>query len=234
MNIDNIVELHDAFIYQRDILILSDVNIHIKKGEFVYLIGKTGTGKSSLLKTLYADIPLKQGSANVAGYEISGMKRQTIPYLRRKIGIVFQDFQLLYDRTINENIEFVMKATGWKDKEAMRHRLNEVLDKVGLITKGFKKPHELSGGEQQRVAIARALINDPELLLADEPTGNLDPETSYGIMQLLYDISNAGRAVFMATHNYNLLKQFPSRIIRCSNGKVSVIQENELNINEFM
>lgn len=220
MNNEAIISLSNAFIYQKNILILSDVTLTIKHGEFVYLIGKTGTGKSSLLKTLYAELPLKEGEGEVTGYDLKLIKRKDIPYLRRKIGIVFQDFQLLNDRSVNDNLTFVMKATGWKDQDAMRHRINEVLDKVGLITKGFKLPHQLSGGEQQRVSIARALINDPELILADEPTGNLDPETSEGIMQLLFDIRKTGRAVFMATHNYNMIEKFPSRTVRCEGGRV--------------
>lgn len=220
MNNEAIISLSNAFIYQKNILILSDVTLTIKHGEFVYLIGKTGTGKSSLLKTLYAELPLKEGEGEVTGYDLKLIKRKDIPYLRRKIGIVFQDFQLLNDRSVNDNLIFVMKATGWKDQDAMRHRINEVLDKVGLITKGFKLPHQLSGGEQQRVSIARALINDPELILADEPTGNLDPETSEGIMQLLFDIRKTGRAVFMATHNYNMIEKFPSRTVRCEGGRV--------------
>lgn len=223
-----IISLKDVSIFHRDILILSDVSLHIHKSEFVYLVGKTGTGKSSLMKTLYADLPWREGEIEVAGYNIAELKHKEIPFLRRKIGIVFQDFQLLNDRTVNDNLLFVMRATGWKDEDAMRHRLNEVLDKVGLITKGFKMPHQLSGGEQQRVSIARALINDPDLILADEPTGNLDPETSDGIMQLLFDISKSGRAVFMATHNYALLRKYPSRIIKCEGGKVMEVNEANL------
>ncbi len=223
-----IISLKDVSIFHRDILILSDVSLHIHKSEFVYLVGKTGTGKSSLMKTLYADLPWREGEIEVAGYNIAELKHKDIPFLRRKIGIVFQDFQLLNDRTVNDNLLFVMRATGWKDEDAMRHRLNEVLDKVGLITKGFKMPHQLSGGEQQRVSIARALINDPDLILADEPTGNLDPETSDGIMQLLFDISKTGRAVFMATHNYALLRKYPSRIIKCEGGKVMEVNEANL------
>jgi len=225
---NHIISLEAVSVYHRDILILSNVSLDIQKGEFVYLVGKTGTGKSSLMKTLYADIPWREGKVEVAGYNIAELKHKEIPYLRRKIGIVFQDFQLLNDRSVNDNLLFVMRATGWKDQDAMRHRMNEVLDKVGLITKGFKMPHQLSGGEQQRVSIARALLNDPELLLADEPTGNLDPETSDGIMQLLFDISKAGRAVFMATHNYALLRKYPSRIIKCEGGKVMEVNEANL------
>lgn len=220
MALDKIIELENLTVYQRNIMILSDVNITIEKGEFVYLIGKTGTGKSSLLKTLYADLPVNEGSAIVADYQLKDIKRKDIPFLRRKLGIVFQDFQLLIDRSVNENLKFVLKATGWKDKNKIDDRIKEVLDKVGLGTKGFKMPHQLSGGEQQRVSIARALLNDPELILADEPTGNLDPETSEGIIQLLKDISENGRAVLMATHDFMMIEKFPSRTLRCESGKV--------------
>ena len=182
-----------------------------------------------MLKVLYADLPVAEGHVQVAGFDIPGLKRKEVPKLRRKLGIVFQDFQLLTDRSINENLLFVMKATGWKDKNAMEKRLQDVLSKVGLGTKGFKMPHQLSGGEQQRVAIARALINDPEIILADEPTGNLDPETSEGIMDLLFDISHSGRAVLMATHNYSLIRKYPSRTLKCENGRVSSISENVFN-----
>ena len=223
MGREMIINIFDASVYQKNVLILSNVNLSIEKGEFVYLIGRTGTGKSSLLKTLYSELPLIEGEIEVAGYNIKNIKAKDVPFLRRKLGIVFQDFQLLNDRSINDNLLFVMKATGWKDTDAMRHRMNEVLDKVGLITKGFKMPHQLSGGEQQRVCIARALINDPELILADEPTGNLDPETSEGIMQLLIDISKAGRAVFMATHNFSMIRKFPFRTVKCEAGKVQEV-----------
>ncbi|MDB4303890.1 ATP-binding cassette domain-containing protein, partial [Desulfosarcina sp.] len=182
--------------------------------------GKTGSGKSSLMQTIYADLPLKQGSAVVADVKLENIKTKEIPFLRRKLGIVFQDFQLLTDRTVAENLHFVMKATGWKDKRKIQERTQEVLEKVELGTKGFKMTHQLSGGEQQRVAIARALVNDPEIILADEPTGNLDPETSKGIMNLLLDISKTGRAVLMATHNYSLFKDFPGRTLKCEKGKV--------------
>ena len=220
MALDIIIQLENLAVYQKDILILSDVNISIEKGEFVYLIGKTGTGKSSLLKTLYADLPVVEGNAMVADYDLKIIKKKEIPYLRRKLGIVFQDFQLLIDRSIKENLVFVLKATGWKDKNAMEERIQEVLDKVGLGTKGFKMPHQLSGGEQQRVSIARALLNDPEIILADEPTGNLDPETSEGIINLLIDISKNGRAVLMASHDFMMIDKFPSRTLRCENGRV--------------
>lgn len=232
MAVDSIIALEGISVFQRDNLILSNVSLSIHKSEFVYLVGKTGTGKSSLMKTLYADLPLREGLAEVAGFTLSDIKHKDVPYLRRKIGIVFQDFQLLNDRSVNDNLIFVMKATGWKDTDAMRHRMNEVLDKVGLITKGFKLPHQLSGGEQQRVSIARALLNDPELILADEPTGNLDPETSDGIMQLLFDIRKSGRAVFMATHNYALLRKYPARIIKCEKGKLIEIGEGLIGIGE--
>jgi cell division transport system ATP-binding protein len=220
MGLETIINISDASVYQKNVVILSNIDLAINKGEFVYLIGKTGAGKTSLLKTLYSELPLLEGEIEVAGFNIKNIKAKEVPYLRRKLGIVFQDFQLLNDRSVNDNLLFVMKATGWKDDDAMRHRMNEVLDKVGLITKGFKMPHQLSGGEQQRVCIARALINDPELILAYEPTGNLDPETSEGIMQLLIDISNAGRAVLMATHNFSLIRKFPFRTVKCEMGKV--------------
>lgn len=220
MALDIIIELEDVAVFQREILVLSGVNITVEKGEFVYLIGKTGSGKSSLMQTIYADLPVKQGTARIAGYDLHKIRNREVPYLRRKLGIVFQDFQLLTDRSVEENLHFVMKSTGWKDRRKIRERTQEVLDKVGLGTKGFKMTHQLSGGEQQRVAIARALVNDPEIILADEPTGNLDPETSRGIMNLLFDISKTGRAVLMATHNYSLFKEFPARKIKCEDGKV--------------
>ncbi|MEO6884188.1 MAG: ATP-binding cassette domain-containing protein [Bacteroidia bacterium] len=220
MALDNIIQLENVSIFQQQNMVLSNVSLAIDKGEFVYLVGKTGSGKSSLLKTLYADLHLNQGEASIAGYNLKTIKRKEIPFLRRKLGIVFQDFQLLSDRTINDNLLFVMKATGWKDKAAMQARMQDVLLKVGLETKGFKMPHELSGGEQQRVSIARALINDPEVILADEPTGNLDPETSEGIIKLLFDISKNGRAILVATHDILLFQKFPSRTIKCENGHV--------------
>src|SRR6188768_3870567 len=217
---DTVISLTKVNIYQSGSLVLSNVDLEVKKGEFIYLIGKTGTGKSSLLKTLYGDVELMEGDAHVAGFSLNHMKQKQVPFLRRKLGIVFQDFQLLTDRSVNANLYFVLKATGWKDKELMQKRIQEVLEKVGLGTKGFKMPHELSGGEQQRVAIARALLNDPDLILADEPTGNLDPGTSEEIMKLLIDISSSGRAVLMATHNYSIMEKFPARIIKCENGRL--------------
>ncbi|MFL5765504.1 MAG: cell division ATP-binding protein FtsE [Bacteroidia bacterium] len=220
MALDTIISLNNVSIFQKYNLVLANVTLNIDKGEFVYLIGRTGSGKSSLLKTLYADLDLTEGTATVAGFDLTGIKRKDIPFLRRKLGIVFQDFQLLTDRSVNDNLMFVLKATGWKDKQAMQKRIQEVLEKVHLTTKGFKMPHELSGGEQQRISIARALLNDPELILADEPTGNLDPETSEGIMNLLMEISRNGRAVLIATHDLMMFEKFPSRTIRCENGKI--------------
>lgn len=217
---NRIIELDKISVYQHENLILANVTLLISKGEFLYLIGKTGTGKSSLLKTIYAELPLHSGSALVAGFDLRQLHRKDIPFLRRKLGIVFQDFQLLMDRTVNENLLFVMRATGWKDKRAMHKRLLEVLAKVNLGNKGAKMPHQLSGGEQQRVAIARALVNDPEVILADEPTGNLDPESSEGIISLLMDISKTGRAVVMATHNYTFFDKYPARTLLCENGRV--------------
>lgn len=220
MPLDTIIELQKISVFQKNQLILSDVSMSIERGEFCYLIGRTGSGKSSLMKVLYADLPLVEGKARVAGFDLHELRDKQIPFLRRKIGIVFQDFQLLNDRSVRNNLLFVMKATGWRDKIAMEERLEDVLEKVGLQTKGFKMPHQLSGGEQQRVVIARALINDPDIILADEPTGNLDPETSLGIMELMLDISRTGRAILMATHDYTLFEQFPGRIFRCDSGKV--------------
>ncbi len=220
MEAQTIVEINNADIFQSKNLVLSNVQLHINKGEFVYLIGKTGSGKSSLLKMLYGDVELLQGSAGVAGFQLNHIKEKEIPYLRRKLGIVFQDFQLLTDRSVNANLLFVLQATGWKEKNKMKERIAEVLDKVGLATKGFKMPYELSGGEQQRVVIARALLNHPEMILADEPTGNLDPETSEGIMNLLLEISRNGCSVLMATHNYTMIEKFPARIIKCENGRI--------------
>lgn len=220
MNEEAIISLDNVSIFQKKNLILNNVNLIINKGEFVYLIGKTGSGKSSLLRVLYGDLKLTQGEGAVAGYNLRKLKNKEIPFLRRKLGIVFQDFQLLTDRTSRENLEFVLLATGWKNKNEMSDRINAVLTKVGLSTKGFKMPHELSGGEQQRLAIARALLNDPDVILADEPSGNLDPETSNEIMNLFFEISRTGRAVVMATHNYSLIEKFPARIVKFELGKV--------------
>lgn len=216
-----IIEVHSANIYQGDNLVLQDVNLTVNKGEFVYLVGKTGTGKSSLLKTLYGELLLKEGEATVAGYNLRQLTWKTVPYLRRTLGVVFQDFQLLTDRNVNENLKFVLRATGWKDDKLMNEKIADVLDKVGLKSKGFKMPFELSGGEQQRIDIARALLNSPKLILADEPTGNLDPETSDEIMQLLFHISrDFGTAIVMATHDYMVIQKFPARMVRTEKGKV--------------
>ncbi|MEY4594787.1 MAG: hypothetical protein RIQ47_1197 [Bacteroidota bacterium] len=223
----SILDLTNVTIYQSGSPVLTGINLQIDKGEFVYLIGKTGSGKSSLLKLLYGELPLQEGSGAVAGFNLTGLHSNQVPFLRRKLGIVFQDFQLLPDRSINANLEFVLIATGWKDKTEIQSRINEALANVGLTTKGFKLPHELSGGEQQRVVIARALLNHPELILADEPTGNLDPETSEEIMKLLFEISTKGTAVLMATHNYGLMEKFPARIIKCENGRMDDTKQQQ-------
>ena len=216
-----VLEISNANIYQGDSLILSDVNIQVSRSEFVYLVGKTGTGKSSLLKTLYGELPLKNGKAMVAGFDLKDLTWKTVPFLRRNIGIVFQDFQLLTDRNVHDNLKFVLKATGWQNEKEIEDKIDEVLGKVGLKTKGFKYPYELSGGEQQRVDIARALLNSPRLILADEPTGNLDPETTDEIMNLLFQISKElGTAIVMATHDYMVINKFPARTIKTERGKV--------------
>ncbi|WP_225860018.1 MULTISPECIES: cell division ATP-binding protein FtsE [Chitinophaga] len=215
------IQLSNVNIYQGNSLILSDVNITVNRGEFVYLIGKTGTGKSSLLKTLYGDLPLREGAGQVVGFDLKKMDWKKVPYLRRNLGVVFQDFQLLTDRNVHDNLKFALKATGWTDNKQMEDKITDVLDKVGLGTKGFKMPYELSGGEQQRIDIARAMLNSPKLILADEPTGNLDPETSDGIMQLLFRICREdGTTIVMATHDYIVLQKFPSRVLRTENGQV--------------
>nr|WP_321245831.1 ATP-binding cassette domain-containing protein [uncultured Psychroserpens sp.] len=217
---ETVLQLKNVSIYQGDSMVLSDVNFEMNKGDFVYLIGKTGSGKSSFMKTLYGDLQLTEGEGHVVDYDLRAMKEKDIPFLRRKLGIVFQDFKLLPDRTINNNLEFVLKATGWKDKTKIKDRIESVLDKVDMKTKGFKFPHELSGGEQQRIAIARALLNDPELILADEPTGNLDPQTSIEVMEVLRDINNNGNTILMATHDYALLLKYPSKTLKCDENKV--------------
>lgn len=226
MSEEFVIQIENASIFQDDHLVLTGVNFTLSRGEFVYLIGTVGSGKSSLIKTINAEVPLKTGSATVVGFSLENLKPGQVPYLRRKLGIVFQDFQLLTDRTVHDNLNFVLQATGWKDKEAMEERINQVLGKVRLENKGFKMPHQLSGGEQQRVVIARALLNDPEVILADEPTGNLDPDTSETIMMLLKEISGSGRAVLMATHNYTLLKKYPARTLKCDDSKLVQLEDN--------
>lgn len=224
-----IISVSHASIFQGDHLVLKDVSFTVEEGEMVYLIGRVGTGKTSLIKTLNAELPLKEGEAQVAGFDLSRLRPKQIPFLRRKIGVVFQQFQLLPDRTVYENLLFVLKATGWKQKSEIDARIQEVLARVDMATKGFKMPHQLSGGEQQRIAIARALLNQPQLILADEPTGNLDPETMNEIMRIFVDICNAGTAVLFITHNYNLMKQCPGRTLKCEYERLSEVQRRKEN-----
>lgn len=223
---NHVLQLKDAAIYQGDNLVLSNVSVSVEKGEFVYLIGKTGTGKSSFMKTLYGDLPLQEGEGDIVGYNLATLKEKDIPYLRRKLGVVFQDFKLLNDRTVSANLNFVLTATGWKDKAKMQAKIDEVLTKVDMKTKAFKYPYQLSGGEQQRIAIARALLNDPELILADEPTGNLDPQTSVEVMEVLREINKNGNTILMATHDYALLLKYPSKTLKCDENQIfEVVQK---------
>ena len=223
-----IVQIENACIFQEEKTVLNDLTLKIDKGEFVYIVGRTGSGKSSLLKTLYADLPLRMGKMRIAGFDINGIKRKQVPQLRRKLGIIFQDFQLFTDRTVAENIYFVMKATGWKDKAKMKNRMAEVLMRVGLGAVATKMPHQLSGGEQQRVVIARALVNEPLILIADEPTGNLDPEVSDGIFKTFMEINKSGTAILMATHDYQLIQNYPKRVLNCEGGNIEDCTSEDL------
>lgn len=223
-----ILSLKNVTIYQESQVVLSSINLEVNKGEFIYLIGKTGSGKSSFMKTLYADLPLQEGEATIVDFDLATLKESDIPFLRRKIGFVFQDFKLLPDRTINENMLFVLKATGWKDQDLMQDKINEVLDKVDMKAFTTKMPHQLSGGEQQRVAIARALLNDPELILADEPTGNLDPQTSVEVMEVLRKINSNGKTIIMATHDYALLMKYPSKTLKCEDQTIFEVVQRTL------
>lgn len=217
---DKVISIKNGSVFQHEHLIIKGINLEIGEGEFVYMIGRSGSGKSSLLKTLYAELPAKDGSFDIAGFNLNDIKRKDIPMLRRKIGIVFQDFQLLYDRNVEQNLSFVLKATGWEDENSISRRIDEVLQLVGLQWKRKSMPHQLSGGEQQSVAIARALLNNPSVILADEPTGNLDPETTNDIMKLILKIRDNGTTILMATHNYNLILKYPSRVIKCENNQI--------------
>ena len=228
-----LVRVENVCVFQGHNVVLEDVNFSVNKGDFVYIIGRTGSGKSSLLRTLYADLELRLGEMEVTGYSIKTIKKSEVPFLRRRLGIIFQDFQLFADRTVDENLKFVMRATGWKDRTKMKQRLSDVLVRVGLGSAGFKKPHQLSGGEQQRVAIARALINEPLLLVADEPTGNLDPQVSEGIFKLFLEINRQGTTVLMATHNHEFVKKYPSRVLKCENGHLLDSQKENFDLASY-
>jgi len=226
-----VVDVRNACIFQEHQVVLEDVHFSVAQGEFVYLVGRTGSGKSSLMRTLYADLPLRIGEMDVAGYAIKKISRSDVPYLRRKMGIIFQDFQLFADRTVDENLNFVMRATGWKERASMKKRLVEVLMQVGLGSAGTKLPHQLSGGEQQRVAIARSLINKPILLVADEPTGNLDPSVSEGILSLFQEINQQGTTVLMATHSHEFVRNYPARVLKCEHGRLLDSQREDFELN---
>lgn len=225
-----VVDVRNACIFQEHQVVLEDVHFSVARGEFVYLVGRTGSGKSSLMRTLYADLPLRIGEMDVAGYSIKNISRADVPYLRRRLGIIFQDFQLFADRTVDENLNFVMRATGWKDRAKMKKRLAEVLMQVGLGSAGTKLPHQLSGGEQQRVAIARSLINEPILLVADEPTGNLDPSVSEGILKLFQEINERGTTVLMATHSHEFVRSYPARVLKCEHGRLLDSQREDFEL----
>ncbi len=233
-NNGNIIEITDGLVRQREHIILRDVDFSVKPGEFVYLIGKVGSGKSSLLKTFYGDLPFQEGYGFAAGYRLRQLRNRDLPFLRRRMGIVFQDFQLLTDRNVYENLTFVLKATGWKNQTEMDHRVRDVLSKVDMVHKGYKMTHQLSGGEQQRVGIARALLNKPDLILADEPTGNLDPDTSDDLLELLHSICEEGKTVVMATHNYVLIKKFPGRTLRCENTRLTESAPEEIDFDQLI
>ena len=225
---ETILSLKDVTIYQENNVILSQVNLDVKKGEFIYIIGKTGAGKSSLMKTLYGDLPLKEGDGSIVGFDLLNLKEDEIPFLRRKIGIVFQDFQLLPDRSVNENMIFVLKATGWTDKDEMQAKIDDVLELVDMAGFTEKMPHQLSGGEQQRVAIARALLNDPELILADEPTGNLDPQTSADVLEVLKKINANGKTILISTHDYALIMKFSAKTLKCENNSIFEVVQKKI------
>lgn len=228
-----VIKYKDVVIKQQDVLVLKDVNIEIEQGEFIFLIGKVGSGKSSFLKTLYSELPLFSGQAVVDGFSLRHIKRKDLPSLRLKCGIIFQDFRLLSDRNVYDNLAFVLKATGWKDKESIKERINDVLTKTDMINKGYKMPHELSGGEQQRIVIARALLNSPDIIIADEPTGNLDPETSFNLLELLRKISDLGKTVIFATHQYDLIKKRPARVLRCEKETISEIENVDDSLEKY-
>lgn len=230
MNNDILLTLSDVDICRNENMILRNANFKLKRGEFVYVIGKVGSGKSTLLKSIYCEMPIKRGECTVFEYSVHKIKNKHVPHLRRKLGIVFQDFQLLTDRSVEKNLEFVLRATGWDQKGKIRDRISEVLQQVGMNNKGYKMPHELSGGEQQRIVIARALLNSPEIILADEPTGNLDPETGSQIVHLLHEICRNGTSVMMTTHNYTLVKSFPGRVIKCDNGQLIEVESGPVEI----
>lgn len=234
MSDQTLIKYEDVTLCQQENIVLKDINVEIKGGEFIFLLGKVGSGKSTLMKSMYSELPISKGNAEVLEYDLRKIKRKEIPILRRKIGIVFQDFQLLIDRTVNANLEFVLKATGWKDKKAIPDQINHVLKQVGMHTKGYKMPHQLSGGEQQRIVIARALLNSPQIILADEPTGNLDPNTGQDIMELLYSIRRSGTTVMVATHNLNWVDMYPGRVLMCENQKLLDITDDETKIKNLI